>query len=83
MFIWMRTTLVISDPLFKRAKAYAKRHDKHLSDVFSEALADRLAREEQVLCEPRTPYKVVPRSMGSAAVDLSDREALHRVMDET
>ncbi len=82
MLVCMRTTLVISDPLFKRAKAYAKRHDKHLSDVFAEALADRLAREDQVLREPRTTYKVVPRSLGSPVVDLSDREALHRVMED-
>ena len=78
----MRTTLVIPDPLFVRAKAYAKRHDRHLSEVFAEALAERLAREEQRLHDPGAAYKVEPRSMGAASVDLSDREALQRVMDE-
>jgi hypothetical protein len=77
----MRTTLVISDELFKRAKSYAKKHDKRLSDVFAEAIAERLAREEQALREPKSVYKVVPRSLGPASVDLADREALNRAMD--
>ena len=75
--------MVIPDPLFKRAKMYAKKHDKRLSDVFAEALADRLAREEQALREPRAAYQVMARSMGTAFVDVSDREALQRVMDDT
>lgn len=83
MSICMRTTLVIPDPLFKRAKAYAKKHDKNLSDVFAEALAERLTREDQVLHEPRARYEVKPRSMGAPSVNLSDREALGRVMDES
>ncbi|HMP76307.1 MAG TPA: hypothetical protein PKE12_08435 [Kiritimatiellia bacterium] len=79
----MRTTLVIPDPLFKRARAYAKKHDKNLSDVFAEALAERLAREDRSLREPRVRYEVRPRSMGVPVVNLADREALGRVMDES
>lgn len=79
----MRTTLIIPDPLFKRAKQYARKHDKNLSDVFAEALTDRLARDEQIAREPRPNYKVKTASMGSPAVDLSDREALYKIMDES
>lgn len=79
----MRTTLVIPDPLFKRAKVYAKKHDKNLSDVFAEALAERLTREDQALREPREKYKVKTLAMGVPSVNLSDREALNGVMDET
>ncbi|HMO51800.1 MAG TPA: hypothetical protein PKE26_10175 [Kiritimatiellia bacterium] len=79
----MRTTLVIPDPLFKRAKVYAKKHDKNLSDVFAEALAERLTREDQVLREQRVTFEVKPLSMGAPSVNLSDREALDRIMDES
>ncbi len=78
----MRTTLVIPDPLFKRAKLYARKHDKNLSDVFAEALDERLTREEQAVREPRAEYKVKATPMGTASVDLSDRDALNKVMDE-
>lgn len=83
MFICMRTTLVIPDPLYKRAKVYAKKHDKNLSDLFAEAITERLAREDQVLHEPRVNYEVKSVSMGSPAINLADREALGRVMDES
>jgi len=78
----MRTTLVIPDPLFKRAKLYAQKHDKNLSEVFAEALDDRLTREEQAMREPRAKYKVKSVSMGSAAADLSDRESLYKIMED-
>jgi hypothetical protein len=78
----MRTTLIIPDPLFRRAKAYAKKHDKKLSDLFSEALADRLARDDQSVREERPAYRVKPLSMGVASVDISDRESLNRIMDD-
>lgn len=84
MLVCMRTTIVLPDPLFKRAKKYAKLNDKYLSDFVAEALAERLAREEQSLREPRAVYKVSPRSsMGKALVDVSDRDALHGILDET
>lgn len=79
----MRTTLVIPDPLFKRAKLYARTHGKNLSDVFAEALDERLSRAEQALREPRAEYKVKTASMGAATVDVSDRDALQRIMDRS
>ena len=78
----MRTTLVIPDPLYKRAKLYAEKQHKNLSEVFSEALDERLTRDDQAVCEPRAVYKVKPVSMGSPAVDISDRESLFNTMDE-
>jgi len=78
----MRTTLVIPDPIFKRAKLYAQKHDKNLSDVFAEALDDRLTREEQAVREPRAQYRVKTVSMGASTVDLADRESLFNLMDD-
>lgn len=78
----MRTTLVIPDPIFKRAKLYAQKNGKNLSDVFAEALDERMNRDEQVMRESRAAYKVRPASMGTATVDLSDRESLYKVMDD-
>ena len=83
MHVRMRTTLVIPDPLFERAKAYAKEHDTSLPDVFAEALAERLARADQLLREPRVAYEVKTRSMGAPSINLSDREALGRAMEES
>ena len=77
----MRTTLVIPDPLFKRAKMYAQTQGKQLSEVFSEALDERLTREEQVVREPRARYTVRSKTMGVPEVDISDRDALYRVME--
>lgn len=78
----MRTTLIIADPVFKRAKAYALKHDKNLSEVVTEALDERLSRDERAVREPRPIYTVKPVSMGKPIVDVSDRDALYRIMDE-
>jgi len=78
----MRTTLIVPDPIFVRAKAFARSHGKKLSDVFSEAMSERLAREELKVGERPTKYRIAPRAMGLPRVDIADREALARIMEE-
>jgi hypothetical protein len=78
----MRTTLIVPDPIFVRAKAFARAHGQKLSELFSEAVAERLARAEQAVAEKPAVYRVKPRAMGKPRVDLDDREALLRAMEE-
>ena len=77
----MRTTLVIPDPLFERAKAYARAHGTKLSDLFAESVAERLNREEQAVRESREVYRVKPKSLGAPKTDLADRDRLYTAMD--
>ena len=79
----MRTTLVIPDPVARRAKRVAKEQNKTLSELFTEAMEANLAQAENSVRETPPPYRVVPRSMGFPKVDLSDRAALYDAMEES
>lgn len=78
----MRTTLIVPDPVFARAKAFARSHGKKLSEVFSEAMSERLAREEQKAAEKPGSYRITPKGMGLPRIDIADREALARAMED-
>jgi hypothetical protein len=78
----MRTTLIIPDSLFARAKASARTHDKKLSELFAESVAERLNREEQAVREASGTYRVRPRPMGTPKADLADRDRLYAAMDD-
>jgi len=78
----MRTTLILPDPIFKRAKAAARAMNKTLSELTAEALEQHLlahrpnegtARKRTVLCT---------YAMGEERVDLADRDALYHVMEQ-
>jgi hypothetical protein len=77
----MRTTLVIPEPVCRRAKAVARRQGKTLSGLVTEALSARLAREENQVREVPATYRVTPAAMGKPAVDVSDRNALFQAME--
>ena len=79
----MRTTLVIPDPVGRRAQRLAKKRQQTLSEFVSEAIEARLAKEENAVRDAPTPYRVEPQRMGRPAVDISDRNALQQAMDET
>ena len=78
----MRTTLVIPDPVYLRAKQVAQLRGCTLSELFTEAAEAKLAREEGVVKEAVPLYRVKPISMGAAKIDINSREALYRRMDE-
>jgi hypothetical protein len=77
----MRTTLVIPDAVFRRAKQAARDKGITLSQLVAESIEIRLIKETKV-AEGKTSYKVKQVSMGVPKVDLSDREALYRAMEE-
>ena len=76
----MRTTLVIPDAVYERAKAVAKEQGKTLSALFTESVEIQLARKQQAVNKKN--YRLRPVSMGIPRVDPNDREALYRAMEE-
>ena len=76
----MRTTLVIPDAVYERAKSVAKEQGKTLSALFTESVEIQLARTQRAVKKKK--YRIRPASMGVPTVDPSDREALYRAMEE-
>ena len=77
----MRTTLVIPDPVYHRAKQAAREEGITLSQLFTESVEIRLIRNRKV-AERKPLYRVNQVSMGVPKVDLNDRETLYRAMEE-
>ena len=77
----MRTTLVIPDAVYRRAKKAAKEQGRTLSELFAESVEIQLAREQQP-ARSRKEYRIQPVAMGIPKVDPNDREALYRAMEE-
>ena len=78
----MRTTLVIPDSLYRRAKRAAQAQGRTLSDIVAEAMAIQLAGKKGDEDVARQRYEIKPVSMGVPQVDANDREALSRRMEE-
>ena len=75
----MRTTIDIDPPVLKELKRVQKAEGKSLGAVASALLARALADRRR----PRTlaRFRWLSRPMG-AKVDLADKEALYRAMDD-
>jgi hypothetical protein len=75
----MRTTIDIDAPVLKELKRLQKAEGKSLGKLASELLARALAerRRPKALAE----FRWIARPMG-AKVDLADKEALYRALDE-
>jgi adenine C2-methylase RlmN of 23S rRNA A2503 and tRNA A37 len=80
--IIMRTTLVIPDPVCKRAKALARRQHKTFSELTAEALVMQLSCQENIVREAESLYRVRPVGMGEPRADVSNRDALYRCMED-
>ncbi len=75
----MRTTLDIDRPVLERLKALQKREKRSLSKIASSLLSEALNQRDQATkSAPGLKWK--SKSM-RARVDLSDKEAVHRVLD--
>jgi len=79
----MRTTLDIEKPVLDDLKVLQKREKKPLGQIASALLAQAL--KEQMLAQHQTADATkldwVTSSMG-ARVDLSDKDAVYRILDE-
>jgi hypothetical protein len=74
----MKTTLIIPDHLMREIRRRAAERGETLSEVVAEAL-------RRGLDEPRAPASLPPlpsHRMGRPRVDLHDRNALYRLMEE-
>jgi plasmid stability protein len=74
----MKTTLNIDERVMARLKAEAARQGRTMSDLVETALRRLLEPEER-----RISLRPLPKFRGGRElVDVSDREALYRAMDE-
>lgn len=76
----MRTTIDLDPPILKELRRRGKTEGKSLGKLASELLAQALGTPRHR--ETPTPFKWSSRPMG-AKVDLADKDALFKALDET
>jgi hypothetical protein len=76
----MRTTVDIDDPILKDLKKLQQKEGKSLGRLISDLLAQALGQRRSAEALPK-PSRWIAKAMGSR-VDLADREALYRTMEE-
>ena len=77
----MRTTLIIPDPIFFRAKAHARASGQPFSALVAEALEQHLLQQARKT-PPRQPFRLRTHRLGTPTADLGNREDLYRRMEE-
>ncbi len=78
MVLHMKTTLIIPDPLFKDLKRRAAEGGETLSHLVADLLRKGLSERPR---RKRLPPLPTFRT-GPAKVDIADRDALYRAMEE-
>lgn len=78
----MRTTLDLEKPILEGLKDLQKKENRSLSQLASSLLAEALCRREQLAQSSDAPLEWSISDMG-AKVDLSDKDALYRALDES
>jgi hypothetical protein len=73
-----RTTLDIDTPILRELKKLRKEQGRSLGKIVSQLLAEALARQRTA--PAASPLRWVARPM-HALVDLSDKDAIHAVLD--
>jgi len=69
----MRTTLVVEDPIYRRARRQAQRRKVPLSSLMNQALDQYLTELEAAPPAPPSSAAALPAfSMGTPAVDVND-----------
>ena len=75
-----RTTINIDGPLLRDLKRLQKAEQKPLGRIISDLLAEALGRRSSGTAKP-VPFKWTARPL-IARVDLSDKEAVRRALEE-
>lgn len=78
MLFHMKTTLILPDHLVRELKHRATERGTTLSAVVAEALRRGLEHRPPTDLPPLPSYR-----MGAPLVDLADRDALYRTMEES
>ena len=76
----MKTTLNIDDTVMRRLRRSAARQGRTMSEMVESALRRLLDAEDRRDAEPLPPLPVMEG--GEMLVDVADREALYRAMEE-
>ncbi len=76
-----RTTIDIDTPILKEIKNLQKREKRSLGQLVSQLLAEALVQRKRPKQNPHSNWAWVSRPM-QARVDLTDKEAVHAVLDE-
>jgi hypothetical protein len=79
MFLHMRTTLIIPDQLMRELKRRAAQRRITLSDLVAETLRRGLAGAAG---RATVPAQLPVHDLGRTRVDIADRDALYRAMEE-
>jgi plasmid stability protein len=79
--IMPRTTLDLDSSVLRELRRRGAREEKSMGTVASELLAVALAESEEV-GNPAPALRWISRNLGAPRVDLEDKEALRRVLDE-
>jgi hypothetical protein len=74
----MRTTLDIDDPILREVRALHEREGRSMGAIVSELLAEALAERRSAPAAPS--FRWTSRAM-KARVDLTDKEAVHAILD--
>ena len=77
----MRTTLVIPDPVYERVRKLAEQQGTTISRVVTTAL-DHLVSQQEQTPEEHSPFQLPAYDLGKPLVDIDDRDALYRAMEE-
>lgn len=75
-----RTTIDIDEPILRELKRRQKAEAKPLSRLVSDLLAAALKTSMRPAAAPRFEWK--SSRMGPARIDLEDKEALRRALDD-
>lgn len=77
----MRTTLDLEAPILKELKALSKSYKCSLGNMASQLLAKALAQQK---AEKKSPlkFKWYSKPMGIPKIDLSDKDALYKILDQ-
>lgn len=78
----MRTTLVIPDTVYERVRRQATEQGRNISELVTEAVVCRLAETEDARCADRPAFRFTAYAMGEPQVDITDRDALARAMED-
>lgn len=76
----MKTTLIIDDQIMQRLKVEAAERRKTLSELVEGALRRMLDAPAAPSAKPLPPLPTY--DLGGSNVDLADRDALYRLMEE-
>ncbi len=79
MVIWMKTTLMIKDSVMADLKREAARQGRTMSELVEMALRMMFGSKKH---PPKARSKLPSFAMGRALVDIADRDALYRAMEE-